>query len=63
MIKKLTNSKIIVAKNGRVWVKAETKEDEDRVIEAINQISREAHVSGLTDRISNLLRGNKEGSG
>ncbi len=63
MIKKLTNSKIIVAKNGRVWVKAETKEDEDRVIEAINQISREAHVSGLTDRISNLLRGNEEGSG
>lgn len=56
MIKKLTNSKIIIAKNGRVWVKARSTEDEDRVINAINQISREAHVRGLTDRISNLLR-------
>ncbi|MHA2250840.1 MAG: exosome complex RNA-binding protein Rrp4 [Candidatus Kariarchaeaceae archaeon] len=61
MIKKLTNSKIIVGKNGRVWVKSTSKEDEDKVIDAINQISREAHVSGLTDRISNMLRGeNKE---
>ncbi len=59
MIKKLTNSKITVAKNGRVWVKSNSSEDEERVIEAINQISREAHVRGLTDRISNLLRDNE----
>jgi exosome complex component RRP4 len=55
MIKKKTNCKIIVARNGRVWIKGETPEQEEKVIEAINQISREAHVSGLTDRIAKFL--------
>lgn len=56
MIKNATNAKIMVAQNGRIWIKGTTKEDEDRVIEAIDQITREAHVSGLTDRIENLLK-------
>ncbi|MDH5401268.1 MAG: exosome complex RNA-binding protein Rrp4 [Candidatus Heimdallarchaeota archaeon] len=59
MIKQLTNSNIMVAKNGRIWIKANNIHDEERVVEAINQISREAHVSGLTDRISELLNTNK----
>lgn len=55
MIKRITNCKIIVARNGRVWIKGEKPEDEEKVIQAINQISREAHVSGLTDRIAKFL--------
>jgi exosome complex component RRP4 len=55
MIKRQTNCKIIVARNGRVWIKGENPEKEEKVIEAINQISREAHVSGLTDRIAKFL--------
>lgn len=55
MIKRHTNCKIVVAKNGRVWIKGENPEQEEKVIEAINQISREAHVSGLTDRIAKML--------
>ena len=55
MIKRTTNCKIIVARNGRVWIKGENPESEEKVIQAINQISREAHVSGLTDRIAKFL--------
>ena len=55
MIKKHTNCKIVVAKNGRVWIKGENPEQEEKVIEAINQISREANVSGLTDIIAKML--------
>lgn len=55
MIKRQTNCKIIVARNGRVWIKGESPEQEEMVIQAIDQISREAHVSGLTDRIAKFL--------
>ncbi len=55
MIKKYTNSNILIGQNGRVWIQANTADNEFKAIEAIKQVSREAHVSGLTDRIKELL--------
>lgn len=55
MIKNATNTRIIVGKNGRVWIKGEDSESENKVAEVIYKISREAHVRGLTERISKLL--------
>ncbi len=55
MIKKHTESRILVGQNGRVWIKSDTLENEEMAQTAIRQVSREAHVSGLTDRIKLLL--------
>ncbi len=52
----LTDTKIAVGKNGYVWIMGENK---NRAIEAILRIDREAHVSGLTNRIKDMLE-NKE---
>ena len=55
MIKKLTKSKILVGQNGRIWINSSDPENELRAIDAIKQVSREAHVRGLTDRIKSML--------
>ncbi|MFB0560485.1 MAG: exosome complex RNA-binding protein Rrp4 [Candidatus Lokiarchaeia archaeon] len=55
MIKKETGCQIVIGQNGVVWVSGKNFEDEERVIKAIRQIEREAHTSGLTDRIRDLI--------
>ena len=52
MIKEKTNCQIVVGQNGVVWVKGEGRE---RAIEAIMEIERNSHMSGLTNYISNML--------
>ncbi len=51
-----TKSDIIVGMNGLVWVNGGNV---DLATEAILTIQREAHTSGLTDRISLMLKGEK----
>jgi len=54
MIKDETKCDIIVGQNGVVWVKGEPKME--RVAEkVINMIEEQAHTSGLTDRVRNML--------
>lgn len=52
MIKQITNTQIVVGQNGIVWVKGD---NEDMAIEAIIEIERKSHVSGLTDHIKEML--------
>ncbi len=52
MIKDLTNTQIVVGQNGIVWVKGD---NEDIAIEAILEIEKKSHVSGLTDQIKGML--------
>ncbi len=54
-IKHFTNCKMIVGQNGRVWFKGNNSEDESLVLRAIEKIDREAHTTGLTDRIKEFL--------
>jgi exosome complex component RRP4 len=54
-IKHYTNCRMIVGQNGRVWFKANTFDEEYIVLKAIQKIDREAHTSGLTDRIKEFL--------
>jgi exosome complex component RRP4 len=54
MIKSELKCDVVVGQNGIVWLKG----DPDHVviaIEAIRQIEREAHTSGLTDRIREAI--------
>ena len=54
MLKHVTGCDIIIAQNGVVWINGE-----ERVMEilsnAIEKIEKEAHTSGLTDRIKEML--------
>ncbi|HUU78256.1 MAG TPA: exosome complex RNA-binding protein Rrp4 [candidate division Zixibacteria bacterium] len=54
-IKQYTNSRMIVGQNGRVWFKGNSFEDEYLVLQAVEKIDREAHTTGLTDRIKEFL--------
>lgn len=54
MIKDKTGCKIVVGQNGLVWVKG--NEDMEQIVKSIIKlIEKEAHTSGLTDRIKNKL--------
>ena len=59
-IKHYTNCKMIVGQNGRVWFKGNNFEDELLVLRAIEKIDREAHTTGLTDRIKEFLEDAKK---
>jgi exosome complex component RRP4 len=56
-IKNKTNSKIIVGKNGWVWIK---DGNVNLTKHSILKIEKEAHVSGLTDKIAKFLEDNEE---
>ena len=54
MIKDKTGCKIVVGQNGLVWIKGDC--DMEQIVKnTIKLIEKEAHTSGLTDRIKNKL--------
>lgn len=55
MIKQATDCKITVGQNGIVWLNGEP-EMENIVVNTINKIEEESHISGLTDRIKTYLQ-------
>jgi exosome complex component RRP4 len=55
MIKEQTHAKIVVGQNGRIWIVGKRPGDEIEVIRAIRKIEREAHTTGLTDRVRELF--------
>lgn len=52
MIKTLTGTQIVVGQNGIVWVKGD---NEDVAVETILLIEQLSHISGLTDKIKEML--------
>jgi exosome complex component RRP4 len=52
LIKNKTKCQIIVGQNGIIWLKGEK---EGLASKAILTIEKESHITGLTDKISNLL--------
>jgi len=59
MIKQETGCQIILGLNGVILVTGKTSEDEEFAMSAIKKIEQESHISGLTDRITKLLKENK----
>jgi len=55
MIKRLTNCKLSVGQNGKIWIEGE---NEELAIKAIELIEKESHLPGLTEKIEKLLGGN-----
>jgi exosome complex component RRP4 len=63
MIKQETGCQIILGLNGVILITGKTPEDEQLAIMAINKIEEESHTSGLTDRITQMLKEVKEKRG
>ena len=62
MLKRETGCSIIVGQNGKIIVSGRKPEDEALAISAIHMIDREAHTSGLTDRIAEFFKEKKLGT-
>ena len=60
MIKKETGCQITVGQNGLVLISGKTPEDERLAVMAIHKIEQESHTSGLTDRVTEMIRKEKE---
>ena len=54
MIKRATDCRIVVGQNGLIWVQGEPKK-EFIAVNTIQMIEKQAHVSGLTDKIKSYL--------
>lgn len=63
LLKKETNSYIVVGQNGLILIRSNRPEDEALAILAVRTIEKEAHTSGLTDRVSELIRKDKMKTG
>lgn len=59
MIKEQTGCQITIGQNGRILISGKLPEDERLAIMAIRKIDEEAHTSGLTDRITEMLKKEK----
>ncbi len=59
MLKKDLNVSIFVGQNGRIWLKGDDKKV-DLAIRTIFKIEREAHTSGLTDKIKEYISREQE---
>lgn len=60
MLKQETGCHIILGQNGVILVTGKSPEDEELAIMAIRKIEEESHVSGLTDRIFQMIKMEKE---
>jgi len=56
MLKKETRCNITVGQNGLISISGRNREDERIAALAIQKIEEEAHTSGLTDRVSEMIR-------
>lgn len=59
LIKEKTKTEIFTGQNGYVWIRGD---DKALAIKAIKMIDEESHVSGLTERIEELLGGKLNGT-
>jgi len=59
IIKQETGCQIILGLNGVILVTGKNVEDEELAVMAIRKIEEESHTSGLTDRITQMLREGK----
>jgi exosome complex component RRP4 len=63
MIKRETGCHILLGQNGLALVSGKTPEDERLAVMAIRKVEDESHTSGLTDRVMQMLKSDKEKEG
>jgi exosome complex component RRP4 len=60
MILRETGCNIVIGQNGRILIHGRTREQELMAVSVIEKIEREAHISGLTNRVQEYLKKLKE---
>ncbi|MCK4435535.1 RNA-binding protein, partial [Candidatus Bathyarchaeota archaeon] len=60
MIKRETGCHILLGQNGLVLISGKNPEDNRLAIIAIRKIEKESHTSGLTNRVTEMLKKEKE---
>ena len=60
VIKKESGCNIILGQNGLILIRGRSPENERLAVMAIRKIEEESHTSGLTDRVAEMLRKEKE---
>ena len=60
MILRETGCNIVIGQNGRILIDGRTREQETLAVDVIHKIEREAHISGLTNRVQDYLKIIKE---
>lgn len=63
MIKQETGCHIILGHNGLILITGKNPEDEELAMMAIHKIEEESHTTGLTDRILQMIKKEKEKRG
>ena len=61
ILQKVGGCRLTVGQNGRILIWGEDARMVDTVVEAIFKIEREAHTTGLTDRVRQMLEEAREG--
>jgi exosome complex component RRP4 len=56
MIKKETGCQMTIGQNGLVLISGRSAEDERLAVMALRKIEKESHTSGLTDRVTEMIR-------
>jgi exosome complex component RRP4 len=60
MILNQTGCEIVIGQNGRILLNGRTREQEEMAVSVIRKVEREAHISGLTNRVQEYLKILKE---
>ena len=60
MILRETGCNIVIGQNGRILIHGKTREKEEMAVSVIKKVEREAHISGLTNRVQEFLKELKE---
>jgi len=61
VLQKVGGCRLTVGQNGRILIRGEDARMVDAVVEAIFKIEREAHTTGLTDRVRQMLEEARKG--
>jgi exosome complex component RRP4 len=61
MLARETGCRITIGQNGLILINGKTLEDEQIAVMAIRKIEIEAHTSGLTDRVTEMIKKEKGG--
>jgi exosome complex component RRP4 len=56
MIKKETGGQLTIGQNGWILISGRSPEDERLAIMALRKIEAESHTSGLTDRVTEMIK-------
>ena len=56
MIKKETGCQLTIGQNGLILISGRSSEDEHIAVMALRKIERESHTSGLTDKVTEMIR-------